>query len=60
MDAHLPVSYKRRQYEAWRVDLLEYWTHRFRRIKPCTIDGCDTPQRAKGLCRAHYYAAYGR
>jgi hypothetical protein len=25
MDVHLPPSYKRRQYIAWREQLLEYW-----------------------------------
>jgi hypothetical protein len=60
MDAHLPASYKRRQYEVWRVDLLNYWTTRFRRVKQCSVEGCEASRRAKGLCRAHYYAAYGR
>ena len=25
MDAHLPPSHKRQQYEAWRAELLGYW-----------------------------------
>lgn len=25
MDAHLPASHKRIQYEAWRAELLAYW-----------------------------------
>jgi hypothetical protein len=31
MDEHLPVSYKRDQYLAWRAELLAYWEHRARR-----------------------------
>jgi LAGLIDADG endonuclease len=31
MDAHLPVSYKRTQYLAWRAELLDTWEHRSRR-----------------------------
>lgn len=27
MDEHLPPSYKRTQYEAWRARLLHYWEH---------------------------------
>ncbi len=60
MDEHLPPSYKRIQYEAWRTRLLEYWEHDAKRIRTCTIEGCDRPRRAKRLCRAHYYAAFGQ
>lgn len=59
MDEHLPASYKRIQYEAWRTALLEYWEYRAKRVRPCTVDGCERPRRAKGLCRSHYYSAYG-
>jgi hypothetical protein len=31
MDEHLPPSYKRDQYLAWRDELLDYWHHRARR-----------------------------
>jgi hypothetical protein len=31
MDEHLPASYKRRQYLAWRTSLLEYWEHHARK-----------------------------
>lgn len=58
MDEHLPGSYKRLQYEAWRSELLEYWEHRAKRVRPCTVEGCQQPRRAKGLCRSHYYDAY--
>lgn len=60
MDEHLPPSYKRQQYEVWRTALLEYWEHQAKRVRPCTIDGCEQPRRAKGLCRSHYFAAYRR
>lgn len=60
LDEHLPASYKRQQYLAWRAELLDHWQHRARRRRPCTMHGCDRPRRAKGLCRRHYYAAYGR
>jgi len=55
MDAHLPLSYKREQYLEWRGRLLEYWEHGFRRRKRCTIDDCDAPARAYGLCRRHLW-----
>jgi len=58
MDEHLPQSYKRVQYEAWRAALLEYWEHHAKRVRPCTIEGCGRPRRAKELCRSHYYDAY--
>ncbi len=55
MDEHLPPSYKRVQYEAWRSGLLDYWEHRTKRVRPCVVDDCDTPRRAHGLCRHHLY-----
>lgn len=55
MDEHLPPSYKREQYLDWRARLLDYWEHRAKRVRPCTVDGCDTPRRAHGLCRHHLY-----
>jgi hypothetical protein len=60
MDEHLPPCYKRVQYEAWRGKLLEYWEDGARRPRTCTVEGCDERRRAKGLCRRHYYAAYGQ
>ncbi len=55
MDEHLPASYKRTQYEAWRSRLFDYWEHRAKRVRPCRVEGCDTPRRAHGLCRHHLY-----
>ena len=55
MDAHLPPSYKRTQYLEWRAKLLDYWEHKAKRVRPCTVEGCDTPRRAHGLCRHHLY-----
>jgi hypothetical protein len=60
MDEHLPPSHKREQYLARRTQLLDYWEHSARRRRPCTVEGCDAPQRAKGVCRHHYYERYGR
>ncbi|MBV9951583.1 MAG: hypothetical protein JO291_06505 [Acidimicrobiia bacterium] len=60
MDEHLHGSYKRQQYLAWRAELLEYWEHGVRRRRPCTVEGCRVIQRAKGLCRHHYYERFGR
>jgi len=60
LDEHLPPSYKREQYLAWRAELMAYWDERARRRRPCTVADCDEPRRARGLCRRHYYAAYGR
>jgi hypothetical protein len=59
MDEHLPDSHKRTQYLVWRAQLLDYWEHRARRRRPCTVAGCEQPQRAKGVCRHHYYERYG-
>jgi hypothetical protein len=59
MDAHLPASHKRSQYETWRDALLDYWEHRAKRRRPCAIDGCDSPRRAYGLCRRHMYEVHG-
>ena len=55
MDAHLPESYKRAQYFEWRGQLLEYWEHRFRRRKRCSVEDCDAPARAHGYCRKHLW-----
>lgn len=59
MDEHLPPSYKRQQYEAWREELLDFVANQVRRRgrAPCTVDGCELPQRAHALCRHHMYAA---
>jgi hypothetical protein len=58
MDEHLPPSYKRQQYEAWKIQLLEYWEFGIKRLRVCVEPNCDALQRAKGLCRHHYYEAY--
>jgi hypothetical protein len=60
MDEHLPPSYKRRQYEDWRAALLDYWEHRAKRQRTCTVDDCNMPRRARGLCRHHYFTTYRR
>lgn len=60
MDAHLPRSHKRRQYLKWKRELLSYWEQDAKRRRPCTVEGCVLPRRAKGLCRAHYYGRYRR
>jgi hypothetical protein len=60
MDEHLPPSSKREQYLAWRARVMEYWETGMRRRRLCTIEGCDAVQRAKGLCRRHYYLAFGQ
>lgn len=59
MDAHLPPSYKREQYLAWRERLLDYWEHRAKRVRPCLVNGCEKPRRAHGLCRQHLYSRFG-
>ncbi len=63
MDEHLPPSHKWEQYLDWRERLFDFWDHRARRAWPrrhCSVDGCRNLPRAKGLCRHHYYKAYGR
>ena len=55
MDAHLPPSHKREQYLAWRERLVDHWEHGARRRAICTIDGCDAPAKAHGLCRPHLW-----
>ncbi len=57
IDAHLPASYKRVQYLAWRDELLDYWDRDARRVRPCAVPGCGEPRRIKGLCRHHFRAA---
>lgn len=60
MDEHLPVSYKRQQYVAWRDTLLDYWEHKAKRRRACTVPGCEALQRGLGACRRHYYQLYRR
>jgi hypothetical protein len=60
MDTFLPPSKKREQYLAWRRQLLAFWEHDARRRRPCTVEGCDRLQRAKGYCRHHYFKRFGR
>jgi hypothetical protein len=60
MDVYLPPSKKRNQYLRWREELLHHWEHTARRRRTCTVEGCEAPQRGKGVCRKHYYAAFGR
>jgi len=55
MDVHLPESHKQAQYLAWRAELLDYWEHRAKRRRTCTVDGCDRPRRAHGYCRRHLW-----
>lgn len=59
MDEHLPTSFKRTQYLVWRADLLDYWEHRAKRVRPCTVEGCESPRRAHRLCRRHLYEQRG-
>jgi hypothetical protein len=59
MDEHLPPSYKREQYLAWRERLLDYWEHRAKRVRSCSVAGCERPRRAHGLCRHHLYRHRG-
>lgn len=60
MDAHLPESFKRMQYRDWRAALMRHWEVGMKRRRPCEIQGCERPQRAKRLCRKHYYEVFGR
>jgi hypothetical protein len=55
MDEHLPASYKRVQYLDWRARLFEYWEHDAKRVRPCSVEGCDAPRRAHGYCRHHLW-----
>lgn len=42
----------RRHYSAWRR------THGSANARPCTIEGCDEPQNARGWCTTHYMRWY--
>jgi hypothetical protein len=59
MDQHLPESHKRQQYLVWRAELLDHWEHRAKRVRACTVEGCEEPRRARGVCRRHLYAHHG-
>ena len=58
MDDHLPTSYKRIQYEKWREDLLSYWEHKARKIRVCSVKGCNNFRRSHGVCRKHLWQLY--
>jgi hypothetical protein len=60
MDDHLPRSYKRTQYDAWRAALLDYWETKAKRRRRCQVPGCSEPARALSRCRHHYYELTGR
>jgi len=60
MDEHLPESYKRRQYLAWKAELLEYWEQKAKRRRPCVVEGGEAPRRAHGLCRRHLWSLRGQ
>jgi hypothetical protein len=60
MDDHLPPSYKRLQFEHWKASLLSYWEQDASRLRCCSLHGCEATQRARGLCRRHYYEAFGK
>lgn len=61
MERFLLPSAKRRQFEAWRDELLAYEAEHPRRIgrSTCSVEGCPDPVRGRGLCRKHYYRATG-
>ncbi|MGQ0803647.1 MAG: LAGLIDADG family homing endonuclease [Actinomycetota bacterium] len=44
MDEHLPRSYQRAQYLDWHKRLLDYWEHKAKRVRPCTVEGCPRPR----------------
>jgi hypothetical protein len=60
LDAHMPPCKKRDQYLVWRHKLIRFWNNDMKRRRPCTEDGCDKPQRGRGVCRRHYYVRYGK
>lgn len=61
-DRFLAPGQKRRQFDAWRRDLVQYRERRSE-LRPgpsaCGRPGCDLPVRGRGLCRRHYYEATG-
>jgi hypothetical protein len=58
MDEHLPPSYKREQYETWRAELFDYWDNSAKRVRPCSVEGCERPRKAYGVCRYHMYRLF--
>jgi hypothetical protein len=63
MQRFLLQSQKRRQFEAWRMDLEAYEAEHpprwGRGRSTCSRPGCVRPVRGQGLCRSHYYEATG-
>jgi hypothetical protein len=60
VDAALLPCYKRTQFDRWQASLEAFWTNEMRRSRECSTHGCHRPRRAKGLCRQHYFRAFGR
>jgi hypothetical protein len=60
VDAALLPRYKRTQFDRWQASLEAFWTNEMRRSRECSTHGCHRPRRAKGLCRQHYFRAFGR
>jgi hypothetical protein len=58
-DQYLLESQKRRQFVDWRDQLLAYVSRPHRPRGHCSIEGCESPIRGRGLCRRHYYRATG-
>jgi hypothetical protein len=62
-EAFLLPCEKRRQFEAWRDQLVAYdLAHPNRYGKgpsTCSMPGCEKPVRGRMLCRSHYYRATG-
>ncbi|HEY7133898.1 MAG TPA: hypothetical protein VIB48_02425 [Acidimicrobiia bacterium] len=52
LDAHLPPSHKRQQYEAWRAQLVEHWELRANRVRPCTVDAMRAPAPGVAVSRS--------
>ena len=54
---------KRRQFEAWRDELVAYRVRRPVRVglgpSTCRVEGCTDPVRGQSVCRRHYYELTG-
>lgn len=63
MDRYLIAGAKRRQYLAWKQEMVDYMARHAIRAggQPlrCSVEGCDRPLRGRRLCRRHYYRETG-